>query len=187
MCWLWCFSFRRCGYEFNLVVQKQNRIRSKRVFFLVTITFHIFSWYLGSNNCSFKVRSSRNSVVLSFSFGLFLNVVAFSPFGELLESFFIFLNRYVLGFVKINREFINPSLTCLIKQQLKQLNSRFLMNESIVYNPMAIEQMVPNFSKEEMTWFFSGYFVTGKDLFIPSVNLHTIKSKTNRPFAHFPM
>ena len=120
----------------------------------MTITFHIFSWYFGNKSCSFNVRSSRHSVVLSFSFGLFLNVVAFSPFGELLESFFIFLNRYVEGFVKINREFINPSLTCLIKQQLKQLNNKFLMNVNIVHIPIAIEQIVPNFSKEDMTWFF---------------------------------
>ena len=110
---------------------------------------YIFSEYPGNDICSFNFLRLYNSDDFPCSF-CFLNGVASSSSCGFLESFFIFLNRYVLGFVKINREFINPSLTCLIKQQLKQLNNKFLMNVSIVYNPMAIEQMVPNFSKEDM-------------------------------------
>ena len=72
----------------------------------------------------------------------------------LLESFFNFLNKKAEALVWINREFTISSLICLIKQQLKQLNNKFLMNVSIVHIPIAIEQMVPNFSKDDMIWFF---------------------------------
>ena len=48
------------------------------------------------------------------------------------------------------RNYHTPSLTCLIKKQLKQLNIKFLMKSTIVQMPIAMEQIVPNFSKEVM-------------------------------------
>ena len=62
----------------------------------------------------------------------------------------IFFNKQVEGWVSKSTEFITRSLICFIKKQFQQLNIMFLMKLIIVQIPIAMKQIVPNFSKDVM-------------------------------------